>query len=91
MNLNKRLARLENLAESTQTINPYMTKRYQLISKANSQLTVDEKFRGCQCLKNWEKNGNSWAGIESDEQEFIKLINLGLSRLAEKKLKNADC
>ena len=90
MNMKKRLARVEDFVENMQTVNPYETERYKLISKASRQLTDDERFRGCQCLKNWTKNGNSWLGIEHEENELIRLINLGLSRLAEKELENKE-
>lgn len=81
MNVKKRLARLENFVEGMQTVDPYKTERYQIIRKGMSQLTDDEKFLACQHLKNWQKNGNSWQGIEHEERNLLRWINRGLSRL----------
>ena len=88
MNLKKRLTRLENFVEGMQTVDPYETERYKLIRKGMSQLTDDEKFLACQCLKSWKNNGNSWHGIEHEEKELIRLINLGLSRLPKMEIKD---
>ena len=81
MNLKNRLARLENFVEGMQTVDPYKTERYQIISRGVSQLTDDEKFLVCKCLKSWQNNGHGWQGIEHKEQGLLRWINLGLSRL----------
>ena len=91
MNVKKRLARLENIVEGMQTVDPYETERYKLIRKAVSKLTEEERLGWGQGLLKWKKNSGTWAAIEHEKHELNRLLKLGLLRLTETEIQNYEC